>query len=85
MGILYALFHFKTVRYNELKRYMGSISFKSLSNALKELENDKLIQRKEYPQIPPKVEYSLSTKGQSLIPILDSLNAWGEKYYKDKN
>ena len=43
MGILYALFHFKTVRYNELKRYMGSISFKSLSNALKELENDKLI------------------------------------------
>lgn len=85
MGILYALFHFKTVSYNELKRYMGSISFKSLSNALKELENDKLIQRKEYPQIPPKVEYSLSTKGQSLIPILDSLNAWGEKYYKDKN
>ena len=80
MGILYALFHFKIVRYNELKRYMGNISFKALSNALKELEKDELIERKEYPQIPPKVEYYLSPRGQSIIPILDALTMWGEEY-----
>ncbi len=82
MGILYALFYFEVVRYNELKRYMGNISFKALSNALKELERDELIERKEYPQIPPKVEYKLSHKGQSLIPILDALSTWGEQYGK---
>ena len=56
------------------------ISHKTLSNVLKELEADDLIIRKEYPQIPPKVEYSLSEKGKSLIPILYSLCEWGEKH-----
>ena len=72
MTILYALFRFEVVRYNELKRYIDGVSFKSLTNALRELESDGLIKRKEYPQIPPKVEYSLSSRGKSLIPILDS-------------
>lgn len=79
MTILYALFCFEVVRYNELKRYIDGVSFKSLTNALRELENDGLIQRKEYPQIPPKVEYSLSTRGKSLIPILDSMCVWGRE------
>lgn len=57
--ILFWLFEEKVLRYNELKRCIGSISFKSLTNALKELERDGIIIRKEYPQIPPKVEYSL--------------------------
>ena len=77
--ILYALAEFKVVRYNELKRYIKNISFKALSAALKELEADGLVHRKEYPQIPPKVEYSLTERGKSLIPILDSMCDWGEK------
>ena len=78
MVILYCLMEFKVVRYNELKRYIKSISHKTLSSSLKELEKDGLIIRKEYPQIPPKVEYSLSEKGQSLMVILDQLCVWGE-------
>ncbi len=79
MTILYALMEFGVVRYNELKRYIAGISHKTLSLSLKELEADGLIVRKEYPQIPPKVEYSLSARGQSLMPILDGMCEWGEK------
>lgn len=56
---------------NEMKRYICGISYKTLSTTLKELESDKLVLRKEYPQIPPKVEYSLTQRGKSLMPILD--------------
>lgn len=77
MVILYLLYHHKVIRYNELKRLIGKITYKTLSMQLKELEADNLIIRKEYPQIPPKVEYSLSTKGESLIPIMDSMCNWG--------
>ena len=62
MVILYCLMEFEIVRYNELKRYIGTISHKTLSTSLKELEKDQLINRKEYPQIPPKVEYNLSER-----------------------
>ena len=79
MIIMYWLSEYKSVmRYNELKRSIGTISFKTLTNTLRELEQDKLIIRKEYPQIPPKVEYSLSDRGKSLIPILNMLCSWGE-------
>lgn len=63
MIILYCLMEFNTVRFNELQRYIKRISDKTLSQNLKELESDGLIIRKMYPQIPPKVEYSLSEKG----------------------
>lgn len=79
MFILYALMEFKVVRFNELKRYIGTISYKTLSATLKELENDNLVHREEYPQIPPKVEYSLTKRGESLIPILDNLCEWGDQ------
>lgn len=79
MIILYCLMKFHIVRYNELKRYIKTISHKTLSLSLKELEKDGLIIRNEYPQIPPKVEYSLSERGQSLMIILDQLCIWGEK------
>ena len=80
MVILYCLMEFQVVRYNELKRYIRTISHKTLIAALKELERDGLIRRKEYPQIPPKVEYSLSEKGGSLMEILDQLCVWGEQH-----
>ena len=80
MVILYCLMEYGVVRYNALKRYIGSISHKTLSAALKELERDGLILRKEYPQIPPKVEYRLSDKGRSLMPVLDGLCVWGEEH-----
>jgi DNA-binding HxlR family transcriptional regulator len=80
MVILYCLMEFEVVRYNELKRYIKTISHKTLSSSLKELEKDDLILRKEYPQIPPKVEYRLSEKGKSLMKILDQLCVWGEEH-----
>lgn len=79
MVILYCLMEFKIVRFNELKRYLKNVTDKTLSNHLKELESDGLIIRKEYPQIPPKVEYSLSDRGKSLMDVLDQLCIWGEK------
>nr|WP_317284106.1 helix-turn-helix domain-containing protein [uncultured Sellimonas sp.] len=79
MVILYCLMEFEVVRFNELKRYIRNVSDKTLSTNLKELEKDDLIKRKEYPQIPPKVEYSLSERGKSLMSVLDQLCIWGEK------
>lgn len=66
------------IRYNQLKRLIGTISFKTLTNTLRELEHDQLIERKEYPQIPPKVEYRLTALGVSLLPVLDAICQWGE-------
>ena len=80
MFILYALMGYGVVRFNELKKYIGSISYKTLSVTLKELEADGLVHREEYPQIPPKVEYSLTERGESLIPILDQMCTWGEEH-----
>ena len=65
MVILYCLMEFQVVRFNELKRYLKNISDKTLSTNLKELEADRLIIRTEYPQIPPKVEYSLPEDGRN--------------------
>ncbi len=79
MVILYCLMEYDTVRFNELRRYISSISDRTLSSNLKELEADRLIVRKEYPQIPPKVEYSLSERGKSLMEVLDQLCVWGEQ------
>ena len=73
MVILYCLMEFQVVRFNGLKRYLKTISDKTLSTSLKELEADRLIVRTEYPQIPPKVEYSLSQRGKSLMAVLDQL------------
>ena len=67
------------MRFNEMKRYLGTITDKTLSSNLKELEADRLVVRKEYPQIPPKVEYSLSERGKSLMKVLDQLCIWGEE------
>ena len=77
MIILYCLMEYQPVRFNELQRYLGKISDKTLSRNLKELENDRLIHREVFPQIPPKVEYSLTERGKSLMAVLDQLCIWG--------
>ena len=79
MTILYTLMEFGIVRFNEMKKYIGNISYKTLSSTLKELESDRLVHREEYPQIPPKVEYSLTERGKSLMPILDGMCEWGDQ------
>ena len=68
------------LRFNELHRMIGNISYTALTNALKDLEACGLIERIEYPQIPPKVEYILTAKGLSLIPVMEQLCEWGKKY-----
>lgn len=81
--ILYKLFQNKVLRYGEIKKSMPSITHKMLSQQLKELQSTELIYRKEYHQIPPKVEYSLTDKGNTLIPILLHMSEWGEKNKPD--
>ena len=80
MVILYCLMEFAPVRFNQLRRYLKHISDKTLSVNLKELEADGLILRAEYPQIPPKVEYTLTERGKSLMEVLDLLCIWGEEH-----
>ena len=63
-GYSYCLMEYQPVRFNELKRYLGKISDKTLSQNLKELEGDELVRRKVYPQIPPKVEHSLPNQNR---------------------
>lgn len=83
MHILFWLWKTNILRYGELKKALGTVSHKMLSNQLKELEADGLIIRNEYPQIPPKVEYSLSEKGLSIMPVLQSLCNWGHDHIED--
>ena len=82
--ILYLLVEYEVIRFNELKRLIGGITYKMLSTQLKEMAADDLIIRKEYPQIPPKVEYSLSPKGKSLLPIMESMCEWGIEFQEEK-
>ncbi|WP_411344505.1 winged helix-turn-helix transcriptional regulator [Paenibacillus sp. WLX1005] len=77
LAILYVLADAQTVRFNEMHRQIGTITYKVLSAQLKELEADGLVKRNEYPQIPPKVEYSLTPKAQTLLPVLEQLCEWG--------
>ncbi|WP_020225176.1 winged helix-turn-helix transcriptional regulator [Holdemania massiliensis] len=83
MHILFWLWKQDTLRYSELKRSLGKVTHKMLSSQLKELEADGLILRLEYPQVPPKVEYRLSQKGKSMMPILSELCRWGSQNVPD--
>lgn len=67
-----------TLRFNELRRAIPGVTPRMLTNQLRELEEDGLIERKIYAQVPPKVEYSLSPLGRSMQPILQALKAWGD-------
>lgn len=69
-----------TKRFGELKKSIGSISQKVLTQQLRDMEEDGLVNRKAYAEIPPRVEYSLTEIGNSLKPILDSMFLWGQQY-----
>lgn len=75
--ILWKLYN-GTLRFGELRRGLPGITEKMLAQQLKELEHDQLIIRTQYPEMPPRVEYSLSAFGRSLAPVLEALRAWGE-------
>lgn len=68
------------IRYGELKRKIPSINERVLSRLLRELEDDKLIKRKVYDELPLRVEYSVTKVGATLTPILNALGQWGKKY-----
>ena len=78
--ILYCLMEYEPVRFNEMQRYLGKVADKTLSQNLKELESDGLIHRKMYPEVPPRVEYTLTERGQSLMEVLDKLCDWGMEH-----
>ena len=80
MVILYCLMEFEPVRFNEMQRYLKRIADKTLSQNLRELEADDLIVRTVFPQIPPRVEYSLTERGRSLMKVLDQLCDWGNRH-----
>lgn len=73
-----------TKRFNEILHYVSHISQRTLTTQLRELENDGLISRKVYAEVPPKVEYSITEKGRSLEVILELMCEWGEKNMEDK-
>ena len=75
--ILYCLMEYEPVRFNEMQRYLGKVADKTLSQNLRELERDGLIHREMYPEVPPKVEYTLTERGASLVAVLDKLCDWG--------
>ncbi|OZG62215.1 MarR family transcriptional regulator [Bifidobacterium lemurum] len=70
-------------RFGELQRSVGKISQKVLTSNLRAMEQDGLVKRKVYAEVPPRVEYSLTATGKSLQPIVDAMKAWGEQYQKD--
>lgn len=78
--IIWFLYQNKILRYSELQKKIHGITPKMLISQLKELTNDGVIERKVYPVVPPKVEYFLTEKGESLIPILLEMKKWGEKF-----
>ncbi len=75
--VIWHLYEDKVLRYGQLKKILHPITHKMLSTQLKELEAEGFITRKQYQCIPPKVEYSLSEKGKTLMPILHSMHKWG--------
>lgn len=82
--ILYHLMS-ETIRFNELRRMMPEITQRMLTKQLRELEADNLVLRKVYPEVPPKVEYSMTDYGKTLTPIIQALQAWGLQHMAEQS
>ena len=72
------------MRFGELQRTLGEITQSTLTKQLRELEADGFLHRHVYPEVPPKVEYSLTLRGKSFIPILEDMKDWGESNLKEE-
>ncbi|QSF42568.1 winged helix-turn-helix transcriptional regulator [Paenibacillus tianjinensis] len=82
--ILYHLLQGKPLRFNELRRLLPGITQRMLTLHLRELEEEEIVKRVIYPQIPPKVEYSITEYGMSLSPVLETLHQWGVTHTERK-
>ena len=71
------------LRFNEMRRFMTDCSQKMLSQTLKNLEQSHLVHREVFPEVPPRVEYSLTETGRSLMPVLSALIEWGKKHFDE--
>lgn len=80
MQIIYELCIKSPMRFGELKKMLGNVTNTALTNALRELEENELIHREQYNEIPPHVEYSLTDKGKDLLPVFNAIANWGLKY-----
>ena len=83
MLILFTLENHPTIRFKELQRNIPDISQKMLTATLKALEADGLINREIFPEVPPRVEYALTEKGKSLLPLIDNLLTWASNNMED--
>lgn len=82
--ILWHIYRNQVLRYGELKRNLPDITTKMLTQTLRELEDDALIHRKVFLEVPPRVEYTLTTNGKDLIPSIQLIMNWGSKQMKKK-
>ncbi len=85
MLVLFLLSRSETgvMRFNEIRRFMSDCSQKMLSQTLKNLEQSHLVHRQVFPEVPPRVEYSLTDTGKSLMPVITALIEWGKEHFKD--
>jgi DNA-binding HxlR family transcriptional regulator len=82
-GILLWLLRDGCLRYGELRKLLKGITHKMLTQSLRELEQDGLVHREVYPEVPPRVEYSLTQRGQEILPVLKEMAVWGLKFEND--
>ncbi|MCH2548102.1 MAG: helix-turn-helix transcriptional regulator [Alphaproteobacteria bacterium] len=82
--IIFLLLQNDVLRFGELRKTIDGITQRMLTNQLRELENDKVVKRKVYAEVPPKVEYSLTDYGRSLEPIMIAMRDWGAKHMNVK-
>lgn len=75
----------KKLRYSEIRKEMCNITDAVLASTLKELIKDGIVKRKSYDEIPPRVEYSLTKKGESVVPILQNICSWSDTFYREEN
>jgi len=83
--VIFYLGRNEVMRYSQLKNEIGTITQKMLTQSLRFLESEGIVHRKIYPVVPPKVEYRLTDKGKSILPILDLLQDWGNKHSPQDN
>ena len=85
MLVLFLLYRSETgvMRFNEIRRFMSDCSQKMLSQTLKNLEQSHLVHREVFPEVPPRVEYSLTETGKSLMPAITALIEWGQEHFKE--